>query len=51
MKKKEAKEYLEKKTKEIKDKINNCNHPMEQRISLSGGSKVCGLCGLEVNDA
>jgi len=41
-----SKEELEKKLKEIEKRSQDCKHPKDQRISLSGSkNKVCGLCG------
>jgi tetrahydromethanopterin S-methyltransferase subunit G len=40
------KEELKKRLEEIEKRSKECEHPEDQRISLSGSKdKVCGLCG------
>lgn len=41
-----GKKELEKRLEDIEKRSKECEHPKDQRISLSGSKdKVCGLCG------
>ena len=48
----ESKAYLERKGREIDEKIRNCSHPPEKIVSLTLNkeNRVCGLCGKVFSD-